>query len=165
VIPLVRDEIRAIDPSIPLTRFYSGDDLLNESLQQPRQLSLLLGSFSLIALVLAVVGLYGILAYSVQQQRGDIAIRLALGGAPSHILSMVLRQGLRLVGIGLALGLLGALAFTRVLSDLLFEVEPTDPLALFGATLLLLVVSVIACGVPGRRAVRVDPVRALRAEP
>ena len=164
VMPLVRAEFRELDSAIPLTQFSFGGELLNESLAQPRQLSLLLTSFSLIALVLAVVGLYGIMAYSVQQRRGDIAIRLALGGAPSDVLRMILRQGLRMVSVGLVIGLLGSLAFTRVLSDLLYEVEPNDPMTLLGVAALLLGVSVLACGIPGRRAVRIDPAGALREE-
>jgi putative ABC transport system permease protein len=164
VVPAVRSVLRELDSSIPLSRFSSGESLLHEALTQPRQLSLLLSSFSLMALLLAALGLYGIMAYSVQRRRGDIAIRLALGGAPGDVLSLIVRQGLAHVAIGLALGLAGALAFTRLLSDLLFEVAPADPLTLLGVTALLLLVSVVACGVPARRAVRVDPAGALRGE-
>ena len=164
VIAAVRAELRALDPTIPLTDFATGEDLLATSLTQPRHLSLLLGAFSFVAMLLAVVGLYGILAYSVQQRRGDIAVRLALGGAPSTVLAMVVRQGMTLVVLGIAVGTGVAIAFTRVLSDLLYDVEPTDPVSLLGACVLLLVVSMVACGIPARRAVRVDPAHALNAE-
>jgi predicted permease len=164
VIPLARAEIREVDSSIPLTQFSSGDELLSESLARPRQLTALLGSFSLIALVLAAVGLYGIVAYRVQQRRGDIAVRLALGGSPFEVFAMVMRRGLSLVATGLVVGVVGALTFTRVLSDLLYDIEPTDPTTLAAVSALLLLVSVVACGVPGRKAVCVDPVTALREE-
>jgi putative ABC transport system permease protein len=164
LVPQIRQEIRGVDPGIPLTNFATAEALLRDSLQGPRHLSLLLGAFSAVALILAVVGLYGIMAYSVHQRRGDIAVRLALGGAPKDVLRMVISQGMTLVLTGLALGTAGALAFTGVLSDLLFEVEPNDPRTLVGVAVLLSIVSLAACALPGRRAVRVDPVSTLREE-
>jgi putative ABC transport system permease protein len=164
LIPQIRQEIRGIDPTIPLADFATGETLLEESLSRPRHLSLLLGSFSTVALILAVVGLYGIMAYSVHTRRGDIAIRLALGGSPGGVLRMVIGQGMAMVLMGLVLGVAGALAFTRVLSDLLFGVEPNDPLTIAAVAVLLASVSLVACALPGRRAVRVNPVDALRQE-
>jgi len=164
LIPRIRQEIRRIDPTIPLSDFATAETLLGESLSQPRHLSLLLGSFSIVALILAVVGLYGIMAYSVHTRRGDIAVRLALGGSPGTVLRMVIGQGMAMVFVGLVLGVAGALAFTRVLSDLLFEVKPNDPLTIAAVALLLASVSLVACALPGRRAVRVNPVDTLREE-
>lgn len=164
LVPRIREEIRRIDPEIPLADFSTGETLLRESLSQPRHLSFLLTSFSTVAMILAVVGLYGIMAYTVQRKRSEIAIRLALGGTQRDVLLMVIRQGMTLVGIGLANGTVGALAFTGVLSDLLFEVEPRDPLTLVGVAVLLAGVSLLACALPGRRAVSIDPASTLQEE-
>jgi predicted permease len=164
IVPRIREEIRSVDQAIPLTDFATGEVLLRDSLRQPRHLSFLLGSFSLVALTLAVLGLYGIVSYSVHRRQGDIAVRLALGGAPKDVWLMVVRQGMSMVFLGLVLGSLVALGFTRVLSDLLFEVQPGDPLILLAVGLLLAAVSTVACAVPGRRAVRMDPVTVLKEE-
>jgi predicted lysophospholipase L1 biosynthesis ABC-type transport system permease subunit len=164
LVPLIREQIRLTDPGIPLTDFATGEGLLWASLRQPRHLSLLLGSFSSVALLLAGVGLYGIMAYSVHSRRGEIAVRLALGGSPGHVMGMVLRQGMAMVAVGLAVGGIGALVFTGVLSGLLFQVEPRDPVTLAGVVGLLSAVSLVACLLPGRRAVRVNPVESLQEE-
>jgi putative ABC transport system permease protein len=145
VAPIVREEIRLLDSTIPLSGFTTGDDLLSNSLTQPRQLSLLLGAFSALG-------------------KGDIAVRLALGGAPSDVLRSVIQQGVGIAMIGLVIGVAGALTFTRVLSGFLFEVTPNDPLTLVAVSALLLGVSIVACGLPGRRAHRIDPATALREE-
>ena len=153
-----------MDPGIPLTNFATGETLLRDSLRAPRHLSFLLASFSLVALALAAVGLYGIVSYTVHRRRGDIALRLALGGAPKDVWMMVIRQGMSMVLVGLVLGAMGALALTRVLSGLLFEVEAGDLRVLLAVAALLTVVSLATCALPGRRAVGVNPASALREE-
>jgi len=164
LVPRIREAIRSVDPGIPLTNFVTGETLLRDSLRQPRHLSFLLASFGLVALALAAVGIYGIVSYTVHRRRGDIALRLALGGAPMDVWMMVIRQGMSMVLVGLVFGAMGALALTRVLSGLLFEVEAGDLRVLLAVAALLAVASLAACALPGRRAVKVDPAGALREE-
>ncbi len=132
--------------------------------REPRHLSLLLGVFAAVALGLAVVGVYGITSYSVQQRRADIAVRLALGGAPSGVLRRTLWEGMRVSLLGLLVGVVAALALTGALSGLLYGVAPRDPTSLAAAAALLLAVSALARLLPALRAVRVDPASALREE-
>jgi predicted permease len=164
IVPQLRQVFRAVDPEIPLSSFATGESLFKDSLRQPRHLSFLLASFALVALTLALVGLYGIVSFSVHRRRGDIAVRLALGGSPRDVWTMIVRQGMVVVMIGLILGSAAALILTRILSDLLFEIEPGDPRILMGVGLLLLVVSLAATALPGLKAVRVNPVDALKEE-
>jgi ABC-type antimicrobial peptide transport system permease subunit len=131
---------------------------------RPRFLATLLGVFAIVAMVLAAIGTYGVLAYAVTQRHREIGIRMALGARADEVLSMVLAQGLRVAGVGLVIGLIGAAALTRVTGSLLFGVKATDP-ATFGAVAgLMTLVVAVACIVPARRATRVDPIVALRAE-
>jgi predicted permease len=160
----VLDELRRLDPTAPLVDVATGDDLLRASLTGPRHLSLLLGVFSAVALALAVVGIYGVTSHSVQQRRADIAVRLALGGAPATVLGRTLWEGMRVSLAGLALGLVAALLLTGTLSGLLYGVAPRDPGSLAAAAALLLGVSGVACLLPALRAVRVDPASTLREE-
>jgi predicted lysophospholipase L1 biosynthesis ABC-type transport system permease subunit len=164
VMSLARQELRRMDPTAPLTDVATGETLLGDALTRPRHLSLLLTVFALVAMLLAVVGLYGITAYAVQRRAGDIAVRLALGGSPSAVLRMVVRQGMGLAAGGAAVGLVLALAVNRTLADVLYEVSPNDPGTLAGVLALLLSVSAVACFIPGRRAIRVDPASTLREE-
>jgi len=164
VVSGIRDEILRIDASTPVTQVGTGEALLRGSLTQPRHLMLLLVTFSGVALALAVVGLYGITAYSVQRRRGDIAVRLALGGSPSAVLRLVLRKAMMATAVGVAIGTVAALGLTRVLAALLFQVSPRDPATLLGVVALMVAVSVVACLIPGRQAVRLDPARTLREE-
>jgi ABC-type antimicrobial peptide transport system permease subunit len=122
------------------------------------------GIFSAVALALSVVGIYGVTSYAVQRRRGDIAVRLALGGDPGAVLGMTLWNGMRLAVVGLAVGVAAALLVTRALSSLLYQVAPTDPVALAGAGLLLLGVSTVATLVPALAVIRVDPATVLREE-
>ena len=164
VMPLVRERLRAIDPTTPVTRVSMAEDLIAASLTRPRHLMLLLGSFSGVALLLSVIGLYGTMAYAVQRRRSDIAIRIALGGAPQNVVQMVVGQGMALVVVGLLAGLGASLGLTRVLSSLLYDVAPTDPLTLLMAAGLLAGVALVACLVPAGQAARVDPTATLREE-
>jgi ABC-type antimicrobial peptide transport system permease subunit len=124
----------------------------------------LLGVFSAVALVLAALGIYGVLAYSVAQRTREIGVRMALGARESTVATMVVRESLGVVGIGLAIGIVGALALTRVLASLLFDISPTDPLTFVAVTLGLGAVAVAASYLPARRASSVDPIVALRSD-
>jgi putative ABC transport system permease protein len=124
----------------------------------------MLGAFAVFALVLAVVGVYGVLSHLVTQGTHDIGVRMALGAERGRIQLMVLRQGLELTGVGVLLGLIGAAAVTRVMSSLLFGISATDPATFAAVPLILLATAMLACYVPARRATRVDPVTALRDE-
>jgi ABC-type antimicrobial peptide transport system permease subunit len=114
--------------------------------------------------LLAAIGLYGVIAYAVSQRTREIGIRIALGARRGDVLALVLRQGLRLAGIGIVLGVLGAVGLTRVLVNMLFEIKPTDPLTFVGVSLVLFVVSLLASWLPAHRAAKVDPMEALRYE-
>jgi ABC-type antimicrobial peptide transport system permease subunit len=139
-------------------------DAVADSLVKPRFLSILLGAFSLIAISLAAVGIYGVMAYTVAQQTQEIGLRVALGATTGNVLGLVLRQGLKMTLIGLASGLTGALFLTKVMASLLFETSTTDPLTFISIGAGLLAIGMFACFVPARRATKVDPMVALRYE-
>ncbi|HEY4249031.1 MAG TPA: ABC transporter permease [Lacunisphaera sp.] len=160
----MRTRVSAIDPALPL---YGGGTLaaaLDKMLMNRRALMLLLGIFAGLALMLAGVGLYGVLAYDVSQRTREIGIRGALGASRDQIVALVLRQGMVKAGLGLVLGVGGAIYLTRFLRKMLFDIQPTDPLAFVGVSLLLLVVALLASWLPAQRAAKVDPVIALRSE-
>ena len=131
---------------------------------RPRFSTWVLGIFAAMALVLAAVGIYGVISYSVAQRTNEIGIRMALGACRTDVLKLMVGQGLKLVLIGLAIGLIGALTLTRLLSSLLYRVTTTDPATFVGVPLLLVGVALLACYIPARRAMRVDPIVALRYE-
>ena len=133
-------------------------------MMQPRFAMLLLASFAGLALLLATIGMYGVISYSVAQRTQEIGIRMALGAPRGNVFGMVLAQGARLAGLGIAIGLLAALAVTRLMTSFLYGVRPTDPLTFAAVSLLLAGVALLACYVPARRATRVDPMLALRYE-
>ena len=137
---------------------------MSESVEQPRFRTVLLEIFALIAVSLATVGIYGVLAYSVSQRRHEIGIRMAIGARRSDVLWLVVGQGMLLTFIGVAIGVTGAFVLTRFLSTLLYEVRPTDPATFVVVPLLLAGVALLACYIPARRAMRVDPMVALRHE-
>jgi putative ABC transport system permease protein len=160
----LRLAVLSVDPDQPIYNVRTMAGLLSDT-SAPRRLSLLLlGAFAGTALLLAGVGIYGVLAYSVTQRTHEIGIRMALGARRRDVLLMVFRQGLRMVLAGAALGMLAAFALTRLMSSLLFGVSPTDPLTLGLVALVLVAVALLACLIPARRASGVDPMIALRYE-
>ena len=164
LISQVRNEIRAIDPDRPMTFARSMQTVLSESVGA-RELSLkLVGGFALIGLMLAVTGIYGVISYATQQRSREFGIRLALGAGQRSVLHLVLRQGLLLALVGLAIGIGGALALGGVIEAQLFGVEPTDPLTLAAVSLGLVAVALLACYLPARRAIKINPATVLRSE-
>jgi putative ABC transport system permease protein len=160
----VQSEVRAIDKDQPVYQIRTMEELVAESVATRRFAMLLLGLFSAVALILAAVGIYGVMAYSVTQRTHEIGIRMALGARAGDVIKLIVGQGLVLVGVGLALGLAGAFAATRLVSRLLYGVSSTDPLTFAGVTLLLAAIAFAASYIPARRATKVDPNVALRSE-
>lgn len=164
LVPAVRAAIWSVDPNQPIVRVVTMDRLMASNEAQRRFVLTLFEAFGVVALLLAAVGLYGVLAGSVAERNREIGIRAALGATRANILVLVLRDGLRLTAFGLALGILGALGASRALLSLLFRTSPLDPLAWMGIVLLFMAVATLACWVPARRAAGVDPSVTLRAE-
>jgi putative ABC transport system permease protein len=160
----VRNTVHQIDPDQPLQDVMSMDQIIDGSLSERRFSMTLLAVFAGLALLLATVGIYGVIAYSVSRRTHEVGIRMALGAEKTDVLKMVIGQGLKLALIGVAIGVAGALALTRFLSSLLYGVEPTDPVTFIAVSLLLVAVALLACYIPARRAANVDPMVALRYE-
>ena len=164
VVPQLRAAVRALDPTAALADVAPMDEVIARSLGAPRFYLSLLGSFAVVAIVLAIAGLYGVLSYAVAQRTREFGIQLALGSPHGMLLRRVTGQGLRLVMIGLAVGLAGAALVTRIMGFMLYGVSPLDPMTWVAATALLAAAGLLAAWVPARRAVGVDPVRAIQAE-
>jgi putative ABC transport system permease protein len=162
--PAVRREIGAIDPDLPVSDVQTLEKVMADTVGRARFNTLLLGLFAGLATLLAAVGIFGVMNYSVALRTRELGLRMALGAQPGRVLLLVLRQGLLLTLIGIGVGLLGALALTRLMSSLLFGVEATDPATFAAIVLLLAAVSLLACYIPARRATRIDPLIALRHE-
>jgi putative ABC transport system permease protein len=160
----VKEQIWSLDSQIPVSDVHAMDELIAVSLAQQRFNMLLLGLFAALALILAAVGIYGAMAYAVNQRTHEIGIRTALGAQRRDVLRLVMRDGAKIAFFGIASGIAGALALTRLMASLLFEVKPTDPATFAGVALLLALVALAACYIPARRAMRVDPMVALRYE-
>ena len=156
--------IRAVDPIVPLGRVRAMDEVLWASLAFQRFIMVLLSAFAGLAIVLAAVGMYGVISHLVAQRTHEIGVRLAIGARPRDVLRMVLGRGAMLTGIGVVLGLAGALALTRLIAGVLYGVRPTDLATILAVTGLLVVVALTATWLPARRAARVDPMVALRYE-
>jgi len=160
----VRSQVSSLDKGVAVYSVSTMDDLVSRSMTPRRFNLVLLGLFAALALVLATVGIYGVLAFGVSRRRHEIGIRMALGALPREILTLIVWQGMKLVLIGAVLGICASIALTRFMSTLLFGVDSTDPLTLAGVVLLLAVAALAACYAPARRAMRVDPMIALRYE-
>ena len=161
---LVRDEVAAIDRDQPVSSLMTMEQRISDSVAPRRFNMFLMALFAVLALILAAIGVYGIMAFSVSQRAHEIGIRIALGAGRRDVLKLVLRSGLGLALIGIAIGLAVAFVATRVMSTLLFSVSPTDPMTFLGEALLLAFVGLLACYIPARRATKVDPLVALRYE-
>jgi len=160
----VRREVQAIDPTMPIFDVKTMDQFMERAYLGPKLAAYLIGPAGVLALVIAAIGLYGVMAYWVGQRTREVGIRVAIGARPADVFRLVMGQGLALAAIGLALGLAGAFAASRVVAGLLFGVSPTDPLVFAGVPVLLAAVAAVASWVPARRALKVDPLLALRAE-
>ncbi|HSA55038.1 MAG TPA: ABC transporter permease [Gemmatimonadaceae bacterium] len=164
IIPAVRRIIRELEPAAPISRIRTMDQVVAESVASRRFTTQLLAGFAALALLLAGVGLYGVVSYAVTQRRFEIGVRLALGASQRQVIGLVLREGLRTAAIGAVTGLAGAIAVTRLMRSLFVDVQPADPITLASVVGILVVVALVASLVPARRASAVDPMRALRAE-
>jgi putative ABC transport system permease protein len=160
----VRQAAAEVDQTQPLSNLVTMETLVSESVSQPRFNLFLLGLFGGLALLLAAAGIYGVMAYGVAQRTNELGLRLALGAQTRDIMKLILRQGVRLISIGLALGLVAALALTRLMKSLLFGVSATDAATFAAVALLLMLVALLACWIPARRAAKVDPMIALRCD-
>jgi ABC-type antimicrobial peptide transport system permease subunit len=160
----IESAVREADASVPVVRLREMDDVFAESVRRPRLLAQLLGMFAGLALLLAAIGTYGVLSYMVTERRREIGVRIALGANQGRVLGDVLKQGLGLAAAGLAAGVAGALALTRLMTALLFGVEPSDPTTLAAVMATIAGVAALACIVPAWRASRVDPIVVLREE-
>ncbi len=160
----VRHELAKLDPDLPLANVSSMDDVIASSIAQPRLTAEVVASFAGLALLLASVGVYGTLAYSVAQRRQEMGVRMVLGATPIDITKLIVGQGMRLVAAGIGIGLVSSLVLTRLIESLLFGVSAHDPLTLCTAVLVLTVVTLFACYLPARKAARLDPLLVLRSE-
>jgi predicted permease len=160
----LQQELKQLDALLPVANYRTMPELVSKATARPRFVTLLLGLFAAAALMLTVIGLYGVVAYGVNQRTREIGIRVALGAQPRDVLTLVIGQGMKLVLAGVALGISAAFALTRLLKELLFGVSATDPLTYGLIALLLMLVALLACWIPARRATKVDPLVALRRE-
>jgi putative ABC transport system permease protein len=164
LVPALRNAVREIDPALPVYEVLTMNERLSNSVASRRFNLLLLGGFAALALLLAGVGVYGVISYVVTQRTHEIGVRLALGAQGGDVIRLFIERGMAVVSLGVGLGLLGAFALTRVMKSLLFDVGPNDPLTFAGVALLLSLVALVACYLPARRAARIDPLTSLRHE-
>jgi putative ABC transport system permease protein len=164
MVAIMQQQVSQLDQALPLFGIHTMREIRNNNVA-PERLNLgLLGGFAALALILAIIGLYGLLAFTVTQRQREIGIRMALGARRFDVLNLVVGQGMRLTSIGILIGISGAWALTRVMEHLLFEVKSTDPMTFSAVSLLLVGVALLACWLPARRAAKIDPMEALRYE-
>jgi putative ABC transport system permease protein len=164
ILASIRQKVHELDPDLALANLRTMDQWLSNSSAQPRLNTVLLSIFASLALLIASIGIYGVLAYSVSQRSGEIGVRMALGATPRGVLRLVVVEGMKVALIGIGTGLLGGLALGRTLSSLVFGVPVRDPATFIGVAVTLASVALAACAVPAFRASRVDPIVALRYE-
>ena len=164
LIPIIRSLVSALDPNLPISDVRSFDQVIYRSVAPLRSNAILLSIFSVLALVLATTGIYGVLSYSITRRTPEIGLRVALGATRSNILAITIRQGLRPALIGAFLGAVGAFWLSHYLVNLLFDVRPFDPITYAAVAVFLLATATLACYIPGRRAMQIDPATALRIE-
>jgi putative ABC transport system permease protein len=164
LVPGFERVVRSVDKEAAITNIRTVDQIIAQSSAEPKFQTLLLGSFGTLGLLLAIIGVYGVISYSVVQRTHEIGVRMALGARRADVLRMVLRQGMLLATAGIVMGIGGALALTRVLRNFLFEIKPTDPATFVGVAISLTIAALAACYIPARRAMKVDPMVALRYE-
>jgi putative ABC transport system permease protein len=164
IAPQIRAAVRGLDATLPIVKLQTMEDVFGRAVARPRFLTVLLGVFAVLALVLAAVGTYGILSYLVTQRQQEIGIRMALGAERGGVLWLVMRQGLVLAAIGLTLGITGSILVGRYLQTLLFGISPSDPATLIMVGAVILGTAMVACLIPALRATRVNPLDVLRGE-
>jgi len=164
ITPAIENVVHSLDKDLPVYSLRTMDEMLDASIAQQRMSMLVFGVFATVALLLASIGLYGVVAHGVTERTHEIGVRMALGAERRHVLSLVVRQGLTMAGLGTLVGVIAALALSRLIESLLFHVKPTDPITFVAVVGTLLGVAALACYVPAWRATRVDPTQALRAE-
>jgi putative ABC transport system permease protein len=161
---VLRSQVMAVDKDLPVADIFTGDHLMADAVAQPELRTMLLSLFAGLALVLASLGIYGVMSNTVAQRTHEIGVRMALGAGQNSVLRLVLSNGMQLTLLGIALGTAGALALTRLMKGFLFHVTPTDPATFAEVALFLFLVALLASYIPARRATRVDPVVALHYE-
>jgi putative ABC transport system permease protein len=164
MVPAMTRMVQSVDKDARMTNVETLEQVLSDSAAEPRFQTGLVGSFGVLGLVLAIVGVYGVISYSVVQKTHEIGVRMALGAGRRDVVRMILKEGMVLAVSGIAIGTAGALALTRVLRGMLYEIAPTDPATFVGVTVFLTIAALAACYLPARRATCVDPMRALRSE-
>jgi ABC-type antimicrobial peptide transport system permease subunit len=164
VAPELKHAVAQLDPNLPVYDVSTMEERLSKSMSTRTFDMLMLGIFAAVALIVAGVGVYGVVSYAVSQRVHEFGIRVALGAGPADLVRLVLGQGMRLAALGVIVGIVGAIGVTRWLKTLLYEIKPTDPLTMVAVAALMTAVALLACYIPARRAMRVDPMVALRHE-
>jgi putative ABC transport system permease protein len=164
ILPAVRQAVHALDPTLPLSEVGTIEDRWAEIVSVPRFLALLLSLFAALAVTLAAIGIYGVMAYAVTRRTHEIGVRMALGAKPGDVVRLLVKQGLVQIVVGVIVGLVAAIALTRSMAGLLFGIAPNDPATFVAVAALLGAIGLLAAWIPARRATRIDPVSALRAD-
>jgi ABC-type antimicrobial peptide transport system permease subunit len=160
----IAEAVHRVDPDEPVMGVQTMEQVFDESISQNRLNMILLSAFAGLALLLASIGIYGVQAYAVRQRTREVGIRVAMGARPGEVFRLILMQGLRLAGVGIAIGLAASFGLTRLITSQLYGLSATDPWTFAGVSIVLLAVTLAACLIPARRATRIDPVVALRYE-